>query len=218
MTTTIRSKIAISFIVITAILSLLFAGILTGVVSLWSEIGHSARGMIILMAAFPLLVGLGLWHGYYRLRIEGGRVSLRGVFREENFFVSQITGYALTYVRMKGGGKMEYLHVGLPEGKYFSLAPQYYRNYAALRDALMLEKTPDPALLIKVTKYQKWQEFVTYSCIFGFAVVMFNSYLDTPQFKADPRGGALPILGSIIFAFLFVLWKGWEYARAPKQL
>lgn len=216
MTHPLHSKIAISFIVITAILSLLLAGILTGLVHSWEDL-QGGRALLGAMAAFPLLVLLGLWHGYYRLRMEDGRLSLRGIFRREDFFVSQITGYALTYVRMKGGGKMEYLHIGLPEGKYFSLAPQYYRNYGELRDALILEKTPDPVLLIKVTKYQKWQEFVTYSCIYGFAIVMMNAYVDAPEFKADPEGGALPILGSILFAFLFVLWKCWEYARLPKQ-
>lgn len=169
------------------------------------------------MLAFPLLVLLGLWHGYYRIRIEGERVALRGIFRQEDFFVSQITWYALTYARMKDGGRMESLHLGLPGGRYFSLVPQYYRNYRELRDVLMLEKAPDPALLVKVTKYQKWQEVVVYSCIYGFAVVMLNAYLDTPQFKADPRGSALPILGSIFFVFLFVLWKCGEYAQAPKQ-
>lgn len=216
MTHPLHSKIAISFIVITAILSLLLAGILTGLVHSWEDL-QGGRALLGAMAAFPLLVLLGLWYGYYRLRMEDGRVSLCGIFRREDFFVSQITGYALTYVRMKGGGKMEYLHIGLPEGKYFSLAPQYYRNYGELRDALILEKTPDPVLLIKVTKYQKWQEFVTYSCIYGFAIVMMYAYADSPQFKDHPEDHALPILGSILFAFLFVLWKCWQYARAPKQ-
>ncbi|NUM80103.1 hypothetical protein HUU42_04800 [bacterium] len=215
--TTLRSKIAISFLIITAVLALILAGILTGLVYSWEDL-RGGRLLFCSMASFPLLLLLGLWHGYYALRIEGNRVSLRGIFRREDFFVAQITGYALTYVRMKGGGRMESLHVGLPGGRYFSLSPQYYRNYAVLRDALILEKTPDPTLLVKVTKYQKWQEFLAYSCIFGYAIVMLNAYLDAPEFKANPEGGALTILGSIIFAFLFVLWKCWEYLRAPKQL
>mgnify|MGYP000086890986 CR=1 FL=1 len=215
--TTLQSKVAISFICITAILCLLLGGILTGIIHFWSELGSGGRELIISIAAFPLLLLLGFWQGYYHLRMEGGRVNLRGVFRQEDFFIPQVTGYALTYVRIKGRDTIEYLHVGLPGERYFSLDPQYYRNYGELRAALILEKMPDPVLLTKATKYQKWQEFVTYSCIYGFAVVMLNAYMDSLEFKADPGDHALPILGSILFTFLFVLWKCWAYARLPKK-
>lgn len=213
----IRSRTGLTLILVTVFLSLFIAGGLTALVIGLTYPGLVPWMVIGMFTGLPLLVLLGLWWGHYRIWINGDRVEAKGLFRNEVFFLSRTTGYALTHTPVKGGGEMENLHIGLPDGRIFSLNPQYYRNYADLRDTLVHGKLPDPKVLARAIKYQKWQQFVTFGFILGLGALMFFLTVGLPNVHVDPDLKGWHVWLSFGGGLLFVLWKYYEYARAPKE-
>jgi len=219
MTYRLQSKISVPIFIITTVFFLAAAGLATLLVLFWNDPDQQDQGskvMLVIMAAVFGLVSVGFWLSYFKIRIEGGRVTLRGIIKQEDFFLHQITGYALTYQRIKGRGEMEILHIGLPGGRYFSVNPQNYRNYGDLYAALTEGKMPDPKVLAKAKKHQAWQVFLGYSILYGAGIAVMAVYVDSPQFMYAQEFEKWLVIFSFTGAFLYLLWKYREYTKLPK--
>ncbi len=213
----LHSRMGLTLILLTVFLSIFILGGLTLLVVSLShpEVMPLIVGGIFLI--FPGLVLTGLWSSFFKIRIEGGRVSASSIFRNEVFFLDRVGGYALTYTPVKGRGEMETLHIGLPDGRLLTLNPQYYRNYGELRDALTQGKLPDPKVLARAIKLQKWQQFVLFSCIFGAGLVMIGWVATSPQLQAESGNDKLMVALSLIGGLLFLGWRYLEYRKAPEE-
>lgn len=208
---------AITLILPALFFVLVLSAALAKIIVDWEKLRVDSLEMIAIMLAIALFLLLTSWYGYYKIAVENGQVKLKGFFRQETFSLNQITGYALTSLPMNRGGRLDALHLGLPEGRFVSVFPLYYRNYVDLKAVLTQGKLPDPSLAAQATRFQKWQEFVTYAFILFIATFMIIAYLDSPNAEKEMGDNKWLILAGISFAFIYLCWKFWQYRKLPRH-
>lgn len=228
----IQSRMGVTLIVVTSFFGLIFAGVIWLLFSQWNDLS-SYWHLITIGLAAPLLALLGQWKDDYSIRIQRGRVQLKGLLGQNEFMFDQISGYAFTHVRMHQGGKMETMYVGLKDGRFFRLNPQNFRNYPDLRDTFKVGILPDPILAAKAIKDLRWQQFLGISGIFALALLLLvptltfqvnapeiSEFLPSEADTIDPLSSGYDLtaqnrnrLFSLGSGLLIVIWSYWRYAR-----
>ena len=168
----LRSRISITYIVlgVLAPLAILAVSCFLTFLLLREGVGERYLAWLLpLFFLFPLMLLVAALAGYPAVAVEEETVTLRSLFKQRQFLRSDIVGAAERY-RYRQGKR---LVLELRSGARVTIHGIYYRNYTALREALVEGLEPTPSLAIALKKEEKKRLLIGAGLIFGGGLVAF---------------------------------------------